>query len=94
MILERAEISVKEGTENAFAAAMKERGTALLISAAGCHSVKVGRGVESPGKFIFVLEWDSVDAHTTFTKTPSYASLLDLIGPFVAGVDMQHFDIG
>lgn len=94
MILERAEISVKEGTENAFTAAMKERGTTLLKSAAGCHSVKVGRGVESPSKFIFVLEWDSVDAHTTFTKTSNYASLLDLIGAFIAGVDMQHFDIG
>ncbi|WP_373080824.1 antibiotic biosynthesis monooxygenase [Zhongshania sp.] len=94
MIIERAEISLKEGSEGAFAGAMKSRGSALLAAAAGCHSVKVGRGVESPSKFILVLEWDSVEAHISFTKTPGYAAFIELIGAFVESVDMQHFDIG
>lgn len=94
MILERAEITVTENTEDAFAAAMHEHGIGLLASATGCRSVKVGRGVENPGRFIMVLEWDSVEAHMTFTKTPDYASLLDLIDGFIGDIDMQHFDLG
>ena len=69
MFIERAEIPVKEGMEADFAAAMATRGTAILESAPGCSKVTVGRGVENPGKFILLLEWDSVESHTALTKT-------------------------
>ena len=95
MFIERAEIPVKEGMEEAFAAAMATRGTEMLASAPGCASVRVGRGVENPGKFILLLEWDSVESHSALTKTPAFDEFKALVGPFFAGpANMEHFDMG
>jgi heme-degrading monooxygenase HmoA len=94
MIIERAEIPVKPGTEEAFATAMAARGTAILSAAPGCASVRVGRGVENPGKFILLLEWDSVESHTALTKTPAFDEFKALVGPFFGGPsNMEHFEM-
>jgi quinol monooxygenase YgiN len=94
MFIERAEIPVKEGMEEAFAAAMAARGTAILAAAPGCASVRVGRGVESPGTFILLLEWDSVESHIALTKTPAFDEFKALVGPFFGGApNMEHFDM-
>lgn len=94
MILERAEFSVKEGQEEAFARIMELRGCKLLASADGCHSVQVGRGVENPGKFILLLEWETVEQHVALTKTAAFEEFRQLAGPFFAGPsNMEHFEI-
>ncbi len=92
MFIERAEIPVAPGKEDAFAAAMASDGTALLAGARGCSSARVGRGVENPGIFILLLEWDSVESHVEFTKTPEFDRFKTLVGPFFAGAPrMEHF---
>ena len=94
MFVERAEIPVAAGKEEEFAAAMASTGTALLAGAAGCSSARVGRGVENPGKFILLLEWDRVESHTEYTKTPEFDRFKALVGPFFAGApNMEHFKI-
>ncbi len=94
MFIERAEITVKEGMEQEFAAAMARRGTAILEAAPGCSKVTVGRGVENPGKFILLLEWDAVESHTALTKTPAFDEFKALVGPFFAGAaNMEHFEV-
>lgn len=94
MVIERAEILAKAGTADAFAAALSERGIPLLAGHLGCRSVKVGRGVETPDKFLLLVEWDSVEAHVTATQTPRHAEFRDLVGPFAAGGSAEHFVIG
>jgi heme-degrading monooxygenase HmoA len=95
MFIERAEIPVKEGMEEAFAAAMASKGIAILAAAPGCASVRLGRGVENPGKFILLLEWDSVESHIALTKTPAFDEFKALAGPFFGGApNMEHFDMG
>lgn len=94
MILERAEISVREGKEEAFASVMKDRGCAILAAAEGCHSVRIGRGVENPGKFILLLEWDTVDDHIALTKTAEFEEFKQLVGRYFSGPSsMEHFDL-
>ncbi|MET0547632.1 MAG: antibiotic biosynthesis monooxygenase family protein [Caulobacterales bacterium] len=94
MVIERAEIPVKPGMEEEFAKVMADSGIALLASAAGCNRVEVGRGVESPGKFILLLSWDKVQSHIDFTKTPAFDNFKSLAGPFFAGPsNMEHFEL-
>jgi quinol monooxygenase YgiN len=94
MFVERAEIPVAPGKEADFAAAMASAGTALLAGAAGCLSARVGRGVENPGKFILLLEWDRVESHIAFTQTPEFEQFKALAGPFFAGAPaMEHFEM-
>jgi quinol monooxygenase YgiN len=94
MFIERAELPIKEGMEADFAAAMASRGTAILAAAPGCSKVTVGRGVESPSKFILLLEWDAVESHTALTKTEAFKEFVALVGPFFAGPsNMEHFEV-
>jgi heme-degrading monooxygenase HmoA len=95
MLIERAEILVKEGSEKDFAAAMGERGIPLLASTQGVKSVNFGRGIEKPDKFMLLVEWETMEAHIAFTKTPSFTTFREVIGPFSkGGGSMEHFEMG
>lgn len=92
MILERAELLAKQGHEDSFAEMMQSSGCALLASTPGCHSVRVGRGVENPAKFILLLEWETIEHHVALTKTDTFAEFRQLAAPHVRGAaNMEHF---
>lgn len=94
MFIERAEFPVVEGKEAELAAVLKDKAVAILAAAPGCSSVKAGRGVEDPSKFILVLEWDQVESHTAFTKTEEFGEFVGLVRPFFAGPsNMEHFKV-
>lgn len=93
MLLERAEIQVKSGLEEDFAGVMAARGLPLLTGVPGVRWAKFGRGVENPGKFIFLVEWDSLDAHAAFNKSPVHPEFLQLFAPYAEGGAMEHFQI-
>jgi quinol monooxygenase YgiN len=91
MVIERVELLIKPGQESAFEAAMV-RGRALLASAADCHSVSFARGVENSEKFLLLLEWESLTAHTNFTQTREFTLFREIAGPFFAARPaMEHF---
>jgi len=91
MLLERSELLIKEGLEGEFSAAMSERGAALLSSVPGLKSVSWGPGVENPGKFMLLVEWESLEAHAAYNKTPACTALRELIRPYSKGGSMEHF---
>jgi heme-degrading monooxygenase HmoA len=91
--LERAEIQVKEGLETEFIAVMNEHALPMLAGFPGVGSVKLGRGVENPGKFLLLVQWDSMDAHTAFKASQIYPGFGKLFGPFSKGGSMEHFDM-
>ena len=93
MLLERSEIMVREGQEEAFAEALATRGAPLLRSVPGVRSVAWGRGVESPGKFILLVEWDTMESHTAFTTTDAFGELRTLMLPHSTGGGMEHFEM-
>ncbi|MCW2567866.1 MAG: Antibiotic biosynthesis monooxygenase [Mycobacterium sp.] len=92
MVLEVALIDVRPGSEDAFAAAYG-KGRELLESTPGCRSVRMTRGVESPSRFVLLVEWDSVEAHDqNFRATDRYTRWRELIGPHFANPPhVEHF---
>ena len=93
MVLEVALIDVLHGREDDFATAYaKARET--LATAPGCRSVRMTRGVESPSRFVLLVEWDSVDAHIeNFRATERFATWRGLIGPYFDGAPrVEHFE--
>ena len=93
MLVERSEILIKAGSEEAFALAMRERGVPLLQSVPGVKWVRFGRGVENPDKFIILVEWETMDAHTAFGSSPARPKLHEVISPHSKGGAMEHFSI-
>jgi len=95
--LEVAILSAKEGDAQGLVKAMNDGGSAALASAPGCRSVRVYPGVEHPGNVLFLVEWDSVDAHDAARGSEGFEAFKRIAGPWFGGPgggSMQHFDIG
>ena len=92
MVLEVALIDVQAGQEDAFAAAYAE-GASGLAETPGCRTVRMTRGIESPNRFVLLVEWDSVAAHEeNFRATERFTTWRSLIGPYFAGPPVvEHF---
>jgi quinol monooxygenase YgiN len=90
MVLEVALIDVTDpdGFEAAYLGARD-----ILASTEGCGSVRMTRGIESPNRFVLLVEWESVEAHeANFRQTERFTAWRAAIGPFFAGPPrVEHF---
>ena len=93
MLVERAEIIVREGEEDRFATGMGGRGVAILTAQDGVMAVSFGRGIENPSKFMLLITWATMDAHMAFTKAVIFDEFRGLISPFSTGGAMEHFEM-
>ncbi|WP_203961668.1 antibiotic biosynthesis monooxygenase family protein [Actinocatenispora thailandica] len=92
MVLEVGLIDVTTGSEDDFATAYRTA-RELLTDTPGCRSVRMTRGVESPSRFVLLVEWDSVEAHEkNFRASDRFARWRGLIGPYFAQPPrVEHF---
>ncbi|ROT31095.1 antibiotic biosynthesis monooxygenase [Micromonospora sp. HM5-17] len=92
MVLEVALIDVVPGQEEDFVRAYAS-GHHLVATTPGCRSVRMTRGVESPSRFVLLVEWDSVEAHLeNFRATERFTAWRALIGPYFATPPVvEHF---
>jgi heme-degrading monooxygenase HmoA len=92
MVLEVALIDVLPGREDEFAAAYA-KAREILAGTLGCQAVRMTRGIESPHRFVLLVEWDSVDAHIeNFRATERFTAWRGLIGPYFDGAPrVEHF---
>jgi heme-degrading monooxygenase HmoA len=90
MVLEVALIDVTD--PEAFEAAYLEA-REVLISTPGCLSVRMTHGIETPDRFVLLVEWESVAAHEeNFRSTERFARWRGAIGPFFANPPhVEHF---
>lgn len=93
MLLERSELLIREGQEEAFAAVMRDKALDMLRAVPGVGAVSLGRGVENPDKFILLVEWENMDAHAAFKESAVYLPFVQHFGPFSKGGAMEHFDM-
>jgi heme-degrading monooxygenase HmoA len=92
MVLEIATFDIQAEYEDAFAAAYGEaRG--IISAAPGFQSARMTRGVESPSRFVLLVEWDSIDAHEDFRASDRFPQWRGLIGPhFAAPPAVEHYE--
>ena len=62
MILEHAVLEVKPGQHAAFEAAMKQA-VPLIAASEGFHGIEVLPCLETPGRYLLLVKWESVEAH-------------------------------
>lgn len=90
MVLEVALIDVRPGTEADFTAAYHSARS--LLTAAGSHSVRMTQGVETPTRFVLMVEWDSVATHEAFRGGDGFVQWRAAIGPHFANPPhVEHF---
>jgi heme-degrading monooxygenase HmoA len=92
MVLEVALIDVRSGAEEDFQTAYG-RARHLVATTPGCRSVRMTRGVESPSRFVLLVEWDSVEAHLeNFRASERFGQWRSIIGEYFATPPLvEHF---
>jgi heme-degrading monooxygenase HmoA len=93
MLIEKAVIEIRPGSEETFHQSIAEHGVPLLAAVPGVKWVKFGRGVENPGKFLFLVEWDSMAAHAAFNESAVHSDFVALFAPHGIGGAMEHFEV-
>lgn len=88
MIYEVADLEVAPDAAQEFEAAV-----ALAVphfrNANGCHSFRLERSVDRPGRYRLVVKWDSVDAHMVdFRGSPGFAAWRALTSRFFVSPPM------
>jgi heme-degrading monooxygenase HmoA len=95
MVLEMAIFEVVPGTESGFEAAY---GTArqLVAVTPGCRTMRMTRCVETPNRFVLLVEWDSIECHDAFRSSDRFPRWRAQIGPsFSVAPQVEHFrDVG
>lgn len=94
MIIETAHITVHEGKQDEFLAAL-EQGKRVLARAKGFNMIHVHRGVERPATFLLAIGWDRLEDHTVeFRQGPLFAEWRGHIGPFFAeSPSVEHWSL-
>jgi len=91
MVLEVALFDITAGSEDAFAAAYGQA-RELVAQSPGCRGVRMTRGVETPTRFVLLIEWDTIDLHEDFRSSERFPRWRALIGPhFAAPPLVEHF---
>jgi len=85
-------LEITPGSEEAFADAYRKV-RHEVAETEGCRSVRLTRGVESPSRFVLLVEWDSVEAHeVNFRASDRFARWRAAIGPQFAGPpQVEHY---
>jgi heme-degrading monooxygenase HmoA len=93
MILEAAQLRVKAGEETAFEAAMV-KAAPVIAAAAGYLGHEVQRCVETPGRYLLLVRWETLEAHTVgFRGSAAFGEWRSLIGPYFATAPVvEHYE--
>lgn len=93
MILEIADFRIHPGQQAGFEAALKEGIATALSQSPGFISARVQHGIESPERYLLLVEWQTVEDHMQgFRNGPLFAVWRGLIGSYFASPpSMEHF---
>jgi heme-degrading monooxygenase HmoA len=82
MILESALLDVKPGEEAAFEAALKAA-RPLIAATPGFRSIAVRRCLETPNRYLLLVEWEKLEDHTVgFRRSARYEKWRALLHHF------------
>jgi heme-degrading monooxygenase HmoA len=92
MVTEVADIHITPGTEQEFIAAYVGAHD-ILATTPGCLSVRMTRCVESPSRFVLLVDWDEIASHeNNFRGTERFTQWRAAIGSFFAEPPLvEHF---
>jgi heme-degrading monooxygenase HmoA len=92
MILEHAVLNIKRGQSNAFEAAMA-KARPLIEATPGFQRMEVRPCVESKDRYLLLVWWGSVEAHTVgFRQSARYGEWRELLHHFYEPFPtVQHY---
>jgi heme-degrading monooxygenase HmoA len=95
MILEVADIRIDPARQAEFDEAIVRGLTTVVAQARGFRGYKVNKSLESPGRVLLMIYWDTLEDHTeAFRGGPLFAQWRAIVGPFFAAPPVvEHFTL-
>jgi len=92
MVLERAEIIIKDEMMDEFLDVFVSRALPLTRAFTGLISFDALRGVEDVCSVMFLAKWESIEAHLASRREPAHAEFRSIVLPYIAGAKKTvHF---
>ncbi len=93
MILEVADIRVKEGTQGDFEKAVQDALANIFPRAKGFKGHSFRKSIESGDRYLLLLSWDTLEDHTVgFRGSDLFTEWRGLVGGFFASPPfVEHF---
>ena len=83
MILEHADIRIDPAKATEFEAAIQRGASTVIAQAKGFKGYKINRSIESPGRYILNIYWDTLEDHTVgFRQSEAFTQWRAIVGPF------------
>lgn len=95
MILEIADIRIKPGQQAAFEKAVHIGMATIFPKAKGFRGHQIRHSIESPERYVLLLEWDTLEDHTVgFRGSPAFAEWRRLVSEYFAEPPfVEHFEL-
>ena len=95
MIVEIADFRVDPKDHEAFGQALSRGVQTVLSKAQGYRAHSILAGIESPGRYLLTVHWQTLEDHTLgFRQSPAFAEWRAIIGPFFAQPpQVEHFTL-
>ena len=93
MILEVADIRIIPGQQVAFEQAAHRGIQTVIARFKGFRGYEVRRSIESPERYVLLLQWDTLEDHTVgFRGSPAHAQWRSVVAEFFAQAPfVEHF---
>lgn len=93
MILELADIRIQPGRQQEFELAIQRGAAEVIRHAKGFIRYEVRHGIESPDRYVLLIEWETLENHTVdFRGSPAFQEWRAIVGPFfVSPPVVEHF---
>lgn len=95
MILEVADIRVKEGTQAEFEQVVQGALETIFPTAHGFKGHNFRKSIESADRYLLLLTWQTLEDHTVgFRESPLFTQWRGLVGDFFASPPfVEHFTL-
>jgi heme-degrading monooxygenase HmoA len=95
MILEVADIRITPGQQAAFEEAAHRGIQTVIAKSKGFRGYQVRHGIESPERYLLLLEWDTLEDHTIgFRGSPAHAQWRSIVSAYFAQPPLvEHFTV-
>jgi len=83
MILEHVDIRIDPAQASTFEKEIERGVNTVIAHARGFRGSKVNRSQETPGRYILMIYWETLEDHTVgFRQSDAFAQWRAIVGPF------------
>jgi heme-degrading monooxygenase HmoA len=95
MILEVADIRIDPARAPEFEVAIAHGVQTAIAPSKGYRSHQIQRSAESPGRYLLMIQWETLEDHTVgFRGGPAFAQWRAIVSPFFASPPVvEHFTL-